>query len=112
MGALAWWRLYRWRWHALVPLTILPLLIAPALLQLLGPVGGPLAADELSLLRRALTQDPFMAGVLTLVGVLAIHVCVCLCGIAVAWGMLRRHAKTKPRFAAFAILSALGVVLL
>jgi hypothetical protein len=112
MGGLAWWRLKRWRWHGLVLLTVVPVLIGVGLLQLLGPIGGPLSNDELEFFKGALTPDPFLAGVLTLVGVLSIHVCVCLCGIALALGMLRRHRAQKPRFTAFALVSTCGVILL
>ena len=112
MGGLAWWRLRRWRWHVLVLLTIVPVLIGVGLLQLLGPIGGPLSADELDLFKKALTPEPFLAGVLTLVGLLSIHVCVCLCGIGVALGMLRRHKGEKPGFLGFALLCVAGVIVM
>src|SRR4051812_49191336 len=112
MGGLTWSRLERWRWHMLVLLTAVPVLIGVGLLQLLGPVGAPLSASELQFFKSALSPEPFLAGVLTLVGVLSIHVCVCLCGIAVALGMLRRHKGEKPGFTLFAFASTFGVIVL
>src|SRR3954454_23106423 len=112
MGGLAWWRLRRWRWHALVPLTAVPVLIGVGLLQLLGPIGGPLSPEELAFFKGGLTPDPFLAGILTLVGVLSIHVCVCLCGIALALGMLRRHKAQRAHFTAFAAGSTAAAIVL
>ncbi|MDB5693342.1 MAG: hypothetical protein JWO81_2405 [Alphaproteobacteria bacterium] len=112
MGGLSWWRLKKWRWHMPVLLTAAPVLIAIGLLQLLGPVSGPLSARELALFQRALTPEPYLSGVLSLVAVLSIHVCVCLCGIFLAWSMLRRHRATRPGLAWFGLLSALMVGLL
>src|SRR6185437_10932330 len=110
MGGRTWSRLEAWRWHGLVVLTIVPVLIGVGLLQLLGPIGGPLSPHELEVFKAALSPEPFLAGVLTLVGVLSIHVCVCLCGIFVALGMLRRHKGEKPAFTGFAWLCVAGVV--
>src|SRR4051812_28441749 len=110
MGGLTWWRLKKWRWHVLVLLTIAPVLIGVGLLQLLGPIGDPLSADEFRTFKQALTPEPFLAGMLTLVGVLSIHVCVCLCGIGVALGMLRRHKGERPGFLGFTLLCVAGVI--
>src|SRR3954471_921497 len=110
MGGLTWSRLERWRWHMLVLLTAVPVLIGVGLLQLLGPVGAPLSASELLFFKSALSPEPFLAGMLTLVGVLSIHVCVCLCGIGVALGMLRRHKGERPGFLGFALLCVAGVI--
>jgi hypothetical protein len=44
--------------------------------------------------------------VLSLVAVVSIHVCVCLCGIAVAWGMLRRHRHGTAGLALFGAAAA------
>jgi hypothetical protein len=110
MGGLTWWRLKKWRWHVLVLLTIVPVLIGVGLLQLLGPIGDPLSRDEFTIFKKALSPEPFLAGMLTLVGVLSIHVCVCLCGIGVALGMLRRHKDERPGFLGFSLLCVAGVI--
>jgi hypothetical protein len=112
MGGLAWWRLKKWRWHLPVLLTVVPVLIAVGLLQLLGPVSGPLSPRELDLFQKALTPQPYLSGVLSLVAVLSIHVCVCLCGIFLAWSMLRRHKATRPGLLWFGFSSALAVAAL
>lgn len=112
MGGLTWWRLKKWRWHGLVLLTVVPVLIGVGLLQLLGPISGPLSPAELATFKSALSPEPFLAGILTLVGVLSIHVCVCLCGIAVALGMLRKHKGERPGFTGFALLCVAGVVVM
>jgi hypothetical protein len=116
MGGLAWWRLKKWRWHALLLLTIVPLAIGASLLQLLGPVGDPLSGSDLSSFKSALSESRFLPGILTLVAVLSVHVCICLCGIGLAWGMLRSQPPARPRLAWFgfglALLVGAGLVLL
>jgi hypothetical protein len=86
------------RWHALLALTLVPVLIATLLLQLLGPVGAPVSALELGLLKGALTQEPFLAGILSLVAVLSVHLCICLCGLALARSMLARTDEDRSFF--------------
>ncbi|HEX4738950.1 MAG TPA: hypothetical protein VH331_15470 [Allosphingosinicella sp.] len=116
MGGLAWWRLKKWRWHALLLLTVVPVVVGLWLLQWLGPVGRPLSDDEIALFRDALNSNAFLPGILTLVAVLSIHVCVCLCGLGLAWAMLSRQPPTRPRLGrvgiGLALLVGLGLLLL
>jgi hypothetical protein len=116
MGGLAWWRLKKWRWHALLLLTLVPLAIGLWLLQWLGPPGLPLSDDDLTLFHEALDSNAFLPGILTLVAVLSIHVCVCLCGLGLASAMLHRQPPTRPRLGGFGIslglLVGLGLLLL
>jgi hypothetical protein len=86
------------RWHGLLALTLVPIAIAVALLQLLGPVGAPVSALELRLLKGALSVEPFLAGILSLVAVLAVHLCICLCGLALARSMLARADEDRSFF--------------
>ena len=79
----------------LVLLSAVPLLVAAALLQLLGPLGRPLSDAELHTLRAALSAEPFLPGAMTLIAVLAVHVCVCLAGIAFAWFILRKVYRSR-----------------
>jgi len=92
----------------LVLLAALPLLIATALLQLLGPLGEPLSKTEMTILQSVLTDEPFLPGALTLIGVLAAHVCICLGGIALGWALLKRHYGS---WRIPALLSAVGAAM-
>lgn len=116
MGQLAWWRLKKWRWHALLLLTVVPLGIGLWLLQWLGPVGTPLSKDEVKLFQDAVDSNSFLSGILTLVAVLSIHVCVCLCGLGLASAMLHRQPQTRPRLGPYgiglALLVGLGLLVL
>lgn len=101
-------RLRNVRWHALLVLNLAPIVVAVALLQLLGPVGGPLSAAETALLKGSLTREPFLAGVLSLVAVLTVHVCICAGGIALAVSMLSRSDPRRSMLL-FGTLFAAGV---
>lgn len=104
-------RLRNVRWHALLVVNLVPLVVAVIVLQLLGPLGGPLSDRELHLLKGALSSEPFLAGVLSLVAVLTVHVCICTGGIVLAWLMLSRleRGRSMRRFGLrFAL--AVGIV--
>lgn len=91
-----------------VLLAVAPLLVAGWLLQLLGPLGGPLSAHDLGRLRGALTTEPFLPGALTLIAVLAVHVCVCLGGIVLAAVILCRiYGGLRPAL----LVASLGLTL-
>jgi hypothetical protein len=103
------------RWHGLLALTLVPVLIATLLLQLLGPVGAPISALEMGLLKGALTREPFLAGILSLVAVLSVHLCICLCGLGLARSMLARSDEDRSFFwfgVAVGVLVGAAVVLL
>lgn len=103
------------RRHCLIALTIVPVCIAAGLLQLLGPIGGPLSGLEMVLLKSALSEEPFLGGVLSLAGILTVHVCVCLSGVALAASMTAGRRRDRRMFyvgTAAGFLVATAVVLL
>jgi hypothetical protein len=104
-------RLKRYRWQGLLALTLVPVSLAVLLLQLLGPVGAPVSALELGLLKGALSREPFLAGILSLVAVLSVHLCICLCGLALARSMLARTDEDRSFFwFGIAVGAAVGAV--
>jgi len=106
-------RLWDVRWHALLVVNLVPVVIAVVVLQLLGPLGGPLSRRELDLFKGVLSAEPFLAGVLSLVAVLTVHVCICASGIVLAWTMIRRLDRGRAMLSwgmALAALVGLAVV--
>jgi len=93
-------RLWDVRWHALLVVNLVPIVVGVFILQLLGPLGGPLSGLELVMLKGALTPEAFLAGVLSLVAVLTVHVCICTGGIVLACLMLKRleHGRSMLAF--------------
>lgn len=108
-------RVRPWPYLFWILLAVGPLVVAGSLLQLLGPLGGPLSVHDLGRLRGALTTEPFLPGALTLITVLAVHVCVCLGGIVLAVVILRRiYEGFRPALlvASLGLMLGLGVLLL
>jgi hypothetical protein len=66
-----------------------PLLLGVALLQLFGPLSGPLTDAEIRTLHTSLPAGQFLPGELTYVAVLAVHFCACAGAVWVARDMLR-----------------------
>lgn len=81
---------------ALIWLAGAPLVLAVLLLQLFGPLDGPLSSHDLATLRNELRTVAFLPGEITFVAVVAAHLFACLGAICIAAGLLRRTPRSAP----------------
>lgn len=98
-------------WPFLILLAGLPLLVAAALLQLLGPHGPPLASAELARLHAVSSAEPFLPGAIGYASISTIHFFVCVSVIIFALLVLSSEPPSKF-LAGVGIAMAVGVALL
>ena len=96
---------------ALVLFAAAPLLAATGLLQVLGPLQGPVGQRELETLTAAVSKHQFLPGAMTYVALTTIHLFTCLVSIAFAWLVLRSSSHWR-RFAGLGIGMAAFLLLL
>jgi hypothetical protein len=109
----AWISEARAAWLRVGPLvlTAAPVVIAAFLLQALGPLKGPLTTNEAAVLQRAISKHEFLPGALSLIAVLVVHVSVCLCGITIAWRMIKARDPSLV-MAIVGLVLGLGTIML
>jgi hypothetical protein len=80
------------RWVLLILLASAPLLLAVALLQLLGPPAGPLSPTDLAMVRGAATES-YLAGAISYAGITTIHFFACAAAIFFALLVMKSAAN-------------------
>lgn len=98
-------------WALLILLAGVPLLVAAAFLQWLGPHGAPLTNNELSSLHAVTFAEPFLPGAIGYASIATIHFFACVSVILFALLVLT-HKSGWKLLTAVGIAMAVGVAIL